>query len=141
MLTSIALFLRNENVAKLLLRLSVGGLMLPHGIFKMMNGLDGIKNMLSGRHLPEFISYGVILGEVVAPVLLILGLWSRIAGAVVFFNMLMTFVLALGLSAFTLNDHGSLNGELNWLYLFASAAICFLGSGMYSVSRGRGKWD
>ncbi|MDR2036992.1 MAG: DoxX family protein [Bacteroidales bacterium] len=134
-------FIRNEDTGKLLLRISVGMLLLPHGLHKLIHGLDPIKLLLSSSGLPEFIAYGVPVGEVIAPLLLVLGLWSRIAGVIVIFTMLMTFFLALGLSAFSFGITGGLKGELNLLFLLASAAICFLGSGQYSVSGGKGRWD
>ena len=33
----------NEDIGKLILRVSIAGLMLFHGFFKLFNGIDGIK--------------------------------------------------------------------------------------------------
>ena len=134
-------FIHNSDIAKLLLRLSVGGLLIPHGIAKLINGVGPIKQMLEARHLPGFIAYGAFIGELIAPALLILGLWSRLSALVLSFNMLMTFPLALGWAAFTLNKNGGLTGELNLLLLFSALAVFFLGSGKYSISKGKGFWD
>ncbi len=62
--------LSHEDAGKLLLRLAVGGLMLFHGLHKLLDGVDGISGMLAAKGLPGFIAYGVLVGEVVAPCLL-----------------------------------------------------------------------
>lgn len=59
--------LSHEDAGKLLLRLAVGGLMLFHGLHKLIDGVDGISGMLVAKGLPGFIAYGVLVGEVVAP--------------------------------------------------------------------------
>ncbi len=61
--------LSHDDAGKLLLRLAVGGLMLFHGIHKLIDGVDGISGMLAAQGLPGFIAYGVLVGEVVAPLL------------------------------------------------------------------------
>lgn len=127
---------------KLLLRLTVGGLMLFHGINKLRHGTGFIEGTLQAHHLPVWIAYGVFIGEVVAPILLILGLWTRIAALVVAFDMVMAFYLAASATAFTLQKQtGAPGGEVLFFYLLASIAIALLGSGRYAVSRGKGRWD
>ena len=79
--------LSHDDVGKLLLRLAVGGLMLFHGIHKLIDGVDGISGMLAAQGLPGFIAYGVLVGEVVAPCLLILGVLTRPAALVLAFTM------------------------------------------------------
>lgn len=41
--------LSHEDAGKLLLRLAVGGLMLFHGLHKLLDGVDGISGMLAAR--------------------------------------------------------------------------------------------
>ena len=79
--------LSHEDAGKLLLRLAVGGLMLFHGLHKLIDGVDGISGMLVAKGLPGFIAYGVLVGEVVAPCLLILGVLTRPAALVLAFTM------------------------------------------------------
>ena len=43
-----------DDAGKLVLRLSVGVLMLLHGIHKLLHGVDGIGGMLAGMGLPAF---------------------------------------------------------------------------------------
>lgn len=69
----------NEDIGKLILRVSIAGLMLFHGVFKLFNGIDGIKGLVTQSGLPEFLAYGVYFGEIVFPILIIIGLYTRIS--------------------------------------------------------------
>lgn len=133
--------LHNNDLGKLLLRLSVGGLMLFHGIHKLKSGLGFIEKTLVDAGLPAYLSYGVLLGEVLAPLLIILGVLSRPAALLEAFVMVAAIYLVHAGELFSLTKHGGHALELQFLYLLGSLAIVFLGSGRYSVSRGRGLWD
>ena len=69
----------SDDMGKLVLRLTLGILMLFHGISKLEKGIDGIKFLVTKNGLPEFLAYGVYLGELVVPILLIIGLYTRIS--------------------------------------------------------------
>lgn len=131
----------SADMGKLLLRLSVGGLMLFHGVHKLIHGHEGVRGLLAKKGLPEWLAYGVPVGEVLAPLLIIAGLFARPAGLVVAFTMAMAMYLARGGSAFGRNSHGALNSELELLFLLGGIAIFFLGSGSMSARRGSGRWD
>lgn len=124
---------RNDDFGKLLLRLAAGGLMIPHGIHKLLHGDEFIRSKLAEAGLPEFIALGVPVGEILAPVLLILGLATRLSALTVAFTMVMSLVLAFGGRFFTLNQHGGWTPELNILFLVSCLAIFFMGSGRYAV--------
>ena len=130
-----------EDWGKLLLRLAVGGLLLFHGIAKMRNGIGWMAGPLSGLGLPAFVGYGVYVGEVIAPIVLILGKWARIAGLVVAFNMMGAIIIALRAKVFTLNMSGGWAIELELMFLLGGLVIVLLGSGKYSLSKGTGAWD
>jgi putative oxidoreductase len=131
-----------EDTGKLILRLTVGALLLLHGVAKMKGGVDWLTGMLAGAGLPGFIRYGVYAGEVVAPILLILGQFSRPAGLIVAFNMLMAVLLAHRADIFALDPRGGGAAiELQLLFALGGVAVWCLGSGKYAVSRGKGKWD
>ena len=85
--------LTHEDFGKLLLRLAVGGLMLFHGMHKLIGGVDGISGMLVAKGLPGFIAYGVLIGEVVAPVLIVLGILTRPAALVLAFTMIVAWLM------------------------------------------------
>lgn len=133
--------LQNDDLAKLLMRLAVGGLMLFHGVHKVANGIGGIEGMLSGKGLPEELAWGVHLGEVVAPLLLLIGWMTRPAGFVVAVTMAFSMYLAYGAGTFGLNQHGGLETELNWLYMIGGFSLFLTGGGRFSVGRGEGRWS
>ncbi|WP_321777569.1 DoxX family protein [Sulfurimonas sp.] len=124
----------NTDIAKLLLRLTLGIMMLFHGVEKIINGISGVKYLVTNAGLPEFLAYGVYVGEVVFPILIILGLYARVASLGIAFNMLMAIFLAYGNSLFELNKYGAPVFELPFFYLITSIVIFLLGSGRYGVN-------
>ena len=121
------------DIAKLLLRVSVGVLMLMHGIHKVIHGIGGIKSMTTSAGLPEFMAYGVYVGELIMPIFIILGLYARVAAGILGFNMLVAIFLAYGFT-FSLSKHGGLAMESPLLFLVMSLLIVLLGSGKYAVN-------
>jgi uncharacterized membrane protein YphA (DoxX/SURF4 family) len=72
---------RFQDAGKLVLRLTVGLLVLLHGIPKLMSGAAGIVGLLEKSGLPGFVGYGVLIGEVLAPLLLIAGVSIQLVRA------------------------------------------------------------
>ena len=130
-----------DDIGKLVLRLSVGVLMLLHGIFKLQNGIDGIAGMLAGQGLPTFLAYGVYLGEVLGPVLVILGFYTRIGALLMVGNMLVALGLAHANELFELGKMGGWAVETQGLFLFGSVAIALLGAGKLSVGGAHGRYN
>lgn len=129
-------FLHNDDVGKLILRLTLGILLLLHGVNKLMH-LDGTMAWLSGQlsavGLPTLLAYGALIGEVVAPLLIILGLFSRIGGVLVVGQMLFAIALVHMNELTTLTQMGGWALELQGFFLFTGLAMVFLGSGRYAV--------
>ena len=123
--------LYNDALGKLILRLTVGILMLFHGVDKIMNpaSVDYIGGVLSGAGLPSFLAYGVYIGEVIAPMLVIAGVYCRHGAALIVINMLFAIFLMHTGDIFALTEHGGWRLELQGFYLFGALAIMFLGSG------------
>ena len=69
---------RTDDVGKLILRLGVGGLMFFHGLAKTRDP-SFVIDTVTDAGLPGWIGYSVFLGEIVAPLLLIIGLFTRAA--------------------------------------------------------------
>lgn len=134
-------FLRNDDLGKLILRVSIGGKMLLHGIFKLQKGLGDIENLLQGKGLPTMMAYGAYVGEILAPILIIIGLFTRPAAAVVAFTMVLAVYLAHSKDVFSRGPQGGWAIELPMLFMFGAVALVFFGSGKYSVSRGKGMLD
>jgi putative oxidoreductase len=124
-----------DDWGKLLLRLSVGGLMLFHGIHKLNNGTAGITEMLVANNLPEAMVYGVYVGEIVAPLLLLAGMFTRIAGLIVAFNMGVALLLGHSADLMAVSEHGGSAVELQMLYLMGALALACMGGGKLSVNK------
>lgn len=126
----------NADLGLLILRLAVAVVLLFHGVFKAANGIDWMSGMVTDVGLPAFIRYGVFVGELVAPVLLIVGLWTRLAALVITFNMAMAIFLALRDQLFAIKRSGGGWGvELEALIALGALALFFTGAGKYSISR------
>jgi putative oxidoreductase len=126
----------NENAGKLILRVVLGLLVILHGIHKLTTGVDWLDGMLTGAGLPVFFKYGVYLGEVVGPLLLISGWYSRIGAWLVAANMLFAFGLAHGADLFTISpDNGNLVLELQYLFFFSAIAAALIGPGRYAFNQ------
>ena len=123
----------SDDFGKLVLRLTLGGLLLFHGVHKLLGGIAPIKHMLSSHGMPDLLAYGVYAGEVAAPVLLILGLLSRLGGGIVVINMIVAILLAGGAHLFAFNATGGYALELEAFYLFGGLAVALLGAGRLSV--------
>lgn len=123
-----------SDLGKLVLRLALGILILLHGIAKLKGGLSGIEDMLAAQGLPTFLAYGALVGEVLAPLMLILGFYARIGALLVVVNMLFAFALVhlgqLGL----LNEQGGWALELQGMFLASALALALLGPGRYGVN-------
>jgi putative oxidoreductase len=126
-----------EDIGRLVLRIAIGGLLLLHGMFKLLNGIDGIKGAVTTHGIPEFAAYGVYLGEIVGPILVILGLFARIGGALIVIDILVAIGLARLADVAALNQYGGYRLELEALFLFGGLAIALLGAGRLSVGGGR----
>ncbi|HTD90792.1 MAG TPA: DoxX family protein, partial [Burkholderiales bacterium] len=83
-----------DNTGKLILRLTLGALMLFHGYAKITKGVSGIEGLLHGMGLPGWVAYGVYIGEVLAPILLILGCYARVGGLIIAVNMVFAIALS-----------------------------------------------
>lgn len=124
-----------QDLGKLVLRVALGVLILLHGVAKLKHGLGGIEGMVTAHGLPAFLAYGVLVGEVLAPVLLLLGWFARVGGVLVAANMLVAFGLAHMGQLGRLGPEGGWALELQGMYLAAAIAVALLGPGRYSVNQ------
>jgi putative oxidoreductase len=129
-----------EDVGKLVTRLGVGGLLLLHGVHKLLTGIAPIKAMVVAHHLPDLVAYGVYLGEIVGPILIILGLFARAGGVLIAINMAVAVVLAGMDSIGKLNGAGGYALELEILFLLGGLSVALLGSGRLGANIG-GRWN
>jgi putative oxidoreductase len=123
-----------SDLGKLVLRLVLGVLVLLHGIAKLSGGLAGIEGMVAAHGLPTFLAYGALVGEVLAPLMLILGFYARIGALLVVVNMLFALVLAHLGQLGMLNEQGGWALELQGMFLASALALALLGPGRYGVN-------
>lgn len=134
--------MKNDDLGKLLLRLCVGGLMLFHGIHKLIHGYGFIAEKLKAEGLPVLLVVGVPVGEVFAPLLILLGIYTRPAALVEAFLMAMAvWLVHMGQLVSISGSTGGYALELQAFYFFGSIAVALLGAGRYSLSRGLGQWN
>ncbi len=126
---------RMEDIAKLILRITVGVLMLFHGIAKLVNlqTIGFIKSQLAGVGLHPILAYGVYVGELIAPVLMVIGIYARFGGLLVFINMLFAIFLVHSNDLFSLTEHGGWSLELQAFYLVGGLLVLLMGSGRYAL--------
>ncbi|MGQ0543881.1 MAG: DoxX family protein [Betaproteobacteria bacterium] len=124
---------QTEDIGKLVLRLTLGVLLLFHGVAKIFSGVSGISGMLQGLGLPGFIAYGAYVGEIVAPLLVVIGWYARVGALVIVLNMLAAITLAHQSDLFTLGRGGAWALELQAFFLFTALALALIGPGRFSV--------
>lgn len=130
-----------EDLGKLILRLTVGILMLFHGWAKLRHGIGPIESMVVARGLPAFFAWGVYIGEVIGPLLLIFGFYARLGAVLVVVNMVVALVLAHGTHIFQLAGSGGWRLELQALFLFTAVSVALLGAGRFSIAGKGGRWN
>lgn len=131
----------SEDLGKLFIRVILAFGMLFHGWSKVTGGADRIAGGLAEAGIPGFIGYGVILGEFVAPLLMIIGYKTRPAALLMSFTMIVALLMVHTGDIFSVNDRGNWAIELLAIYLVGGIAVAFLGAGKYSLSKGEGNWD
>jgi putative oxidoreductase len=131
----------NDATAKLLLRVALGLLILLHGLAKLGSGPGYIVDLVSKTGLPGGLGYLVYVGEIVAPLLLIAGLWTRAAALVVAINMVDAILLVHTSQFFTLGKSGGWALELQGMFLLVAVAVAMLGAGRWSLGGVSGRWN
>ena len=121
------------DAALLILRLVLGLLMLLHGVSKLPPPPELLTSALSARGLPGVLAYGVYLGEIVGPILIIVGIWTRVGALLIVANMIVAVLVAHTGNLFQLNKQGGYALELQAMYLFTAVALALTGAGRYSV--------
>jgi putative oxidoreductase len=124
-----------DDIAKLILRLTLGILILLHGIAKLMHGIGPIEGMVAGMGLPGIFAYGVYVGEVLAPLLLIVGFHARSGAALIAINMVVAILLVHTGELTALTQTGGWALELQGMFLFTAVALALLGPGRIGVNQ------
>ena len=137
--------LRTEDAwSAAVLRVVLGGVMLPHGLQKTVglfggNGFSGTMSFFTETMgLPWLIAFLVIAIELVGAIALILGLGTRLAALGIAAVMMGAVVTVHGAHGFFMNWFGSQAGEgfeYHLLALGMAVALLFAGGGRFSLER------
>ncbi|PXX92623.1 GntR family transcriptional regulator [Marinobacter vulgaris] len=125
--------LENADLGKLIVRLTLGGLLLFHGVAKLFHGVGFIEGQLVSHGIPAFFAWGVFIGELLAPLMVILGYQTRIGALLIVFNMLVAIALVHSQQLMALGSNGGWALELQGFFLFIAVALIFLGPGRYKL--------
>jgi putative oxidoreductase len=132
---------RFDDAGKLLLRLTIGILLLMHGLFKLANGIDTITALVVAQSWPAWLAFGVFIGEIIAPSLLIIGVLTRAGALVIVFNMGLAVYLAHASQVLTLTKTGGWALELQGLFLMGALVVALLGAGRFSLGGSHGRMN
>ena len=130
----------SADLGKLVLRVVLGVLILFHGVSKLIHGPGYIIGVVDGAGLPSFLAYGAYVGEVLAPLLLLIGWWTRVGALIIAINMLVAIGLVHMGQLATLADTGGWALELQGMFFGTALAIMLLGAGRYSLGGSNGRW-
>jgi putative oxidoreductase len=126
----------------LVLRLALAVVMFPHGAQKMLgwfggHGFSGAMQTLTvNLHVPAPLAVLVILVEFFGPLLLVLGLFTRIAALAIGVDMLVAMLKVHLANGFFANWSGHQKGEGIEYFIYAiavAAAITIAGAGLFSI--------
>ena len=125
----------SDKAGRFILRVALGTIILLHGIAKLKGGIDPITGIVTAQGLPAFLAYGVYVGEVLAPLMLILGFYARVGGALVAINMLVALFLVHRADLFAINPQsGGWAIEFQALLLFAAITVMLIGPGKAGIN-------
>lgn len=123
---------RTDDTGKLVLRLAIGGLLFMHGLAKVRDN-SFVQNEVLEAGLPAFVAYGVFIGEIVAPVFLVIGLFTRVAALLIVTDMLFALWLVHPPDFGTITPTGAWGIETPLMFLLGASAIALLGPGRFAV--------
>jgi putative oxidoreductase len=138
------IFKTTDDWTGLVLRLTMTVVMIPHAIQHTTGGFGGfgytkvMDYFTSTMHMPWALAFLVIVIEVLAPLLLLIGFATRLAAA--FLIVLMTGIIFSShiQFGFFVNWFGTQKGEgyeYHLLYIGLGLAAFFNGGGKYSIDR------
>ena len=120
---------KNYQTGLLVLRVGMSALMLFHGIPKLMNLFQGDMSFGDPLGIGSTLSFILtVLAEAICPILIILGLRTRLAAIPVIITMAVAAFIVHG------NDPFS-NMEKALLYLVGFTAIALMGGGKYTIKQ------
>ena len=136
------IFKTNNDWTGLVIRLTIGLILFPHGAQKMLGifggyGFSGTMGFFTGTmHLPWLIGFLVIVIEFIGSLSLIVGFASRLWSALIIIEMLGAVITTHLNNGFFMNWAGNQKGEgyeFHLLLIGLALAIIINGSGKFSA--------
>ncbi len=115
--------LYHPRAGAIILRTVLALLLLFHGASKVMGGVGWLVGVLEKMDMPGSFAYAVYLGEVLAPLLLLAGIFVVPAALLVMINMIVAVVLMHIPQFMTLNSSGGWALELQAFYFFSALVV------------------
>jgi putative oxidoreductase len=132
----------SSDLGKLILRVALGILFIPHGLPKLKNPA-GFTGLLTQLHVPAptFFAWLVALLEVVGAAMLIVGLLTRLVGLGLAVEMLVAILaVKIGMAHAPFTSTRQTPGwEFEFLLLATGLGLAFLGSGRYGIDAALGR--
>jgi putative oxidoreductase len=132
----------DASVPALLLRVTLGLLLFPHGAQKALGwfggyGISGTLGFFSSKlHIPTPLGAAAIAAEFLGSIALILGLGGRLAAAAIGVTMVVAALVVHSQNGFFMNWSGAQAGEgfeYNLALIAMALAVVWLGSGALSI--------
>lgn len=130
-----------NDIGKLVLRLTLGVLLLLHGLAKIWGGVDFIMPALAQHGLPSALAYLVYVGEILAPLALIFGVFTHLAAGVVLINMGFAVFLMHMDQLGEITKNGGWAMELQAFYILSALVILLQGAGSLSLGGSNGRYN
>lgn len=132
-----------ENAGKFLLRLTLAGVIWPHGAQKVLGWFGGYgfsatyDTFVDKMHIWWPLAIGAILVEFLAPLFLISGFLTRLAAfaLAVVMSVAMTYNLPNGFFMNWFNNQKGEGIEYQLLYVGCALALVLIGPGRYSIDK------
>ena len=133
-----------NDLAPLIVRVFIGGVMLPHGLQKTLGmfggyGFEGTMGFFTGTlGLPWIVALLVILGESLGSLALILGLLTRFCAASMILIMVGAMTMGHLQHGFFMNWFGTQAGEgfeYHLLVIGMALSLVISGAGRWSIDR------
>jgi len=130
----------NDDIGLFIARISLGIVILPHGLQKLLGlfggaGFSGTVDSFVGRGLPSAVAILIIIAESFGALGLILGFFSRLAAFGITLIMLGAIFMVHIQNGFFMNWFGNQAGEGFEYHLLA------LGLSLVVLIKGGGKWS
>jgi len=127
------IFWTNPDIGILIVRIALGGIILFHGFHKVTHGVAEQFQILASNGIPGQFIYFVYVSEVLAPVLIVLGIFTRISSLTIIVTMIVVFYalpFPIGM-----DEHGAMNIESQLYFLLLPIALFFTGPGRYTAKK------